>query len=411
MKKLKYCIELQKGKLPKKFTKNSDFPIYLSMEYLRGDSSDIRYVEDDNVVCADEDDILILWDGSNAGEIILSKKGVISSTTALLKPKNNLHRTFLFYNLKSSEQYFKDMSVGMGIPHVNPHELLNFSFFIPSFQEQTAIASYLDRKTAEIDELIADKKRLLELYEEEKTAIINQAVTKGINPDVKMKDSGIEWLGEIPVHWEVKRLKRIISKAGSGITPRGGAEVYKTSGIPLIRSQNIYNDGLKLEDVAYISEKVHHSMSNSKVLSGDVLLNITGGSIGRAIYIEDWLGEANVNQHVCIIRPLDNVMSRFLYFVLISQIGQEQIQFEQTGSGREGLNFESLKNFIIPFPIQKEQQSIVNYIEVESARIDAKITKAEKLIELLEEYRQALISEVVTGKVRVIESKRLFTRR
>ena len=283
----------------------------------------------------------------------------------------------------------------------------DLSLKVPPFKEQTAIADYLDRKTAEIDELIADKKRLLELYEEEKTAIINQAVTKGLpckdaRTCVSFKDSGIEWLGKIPEHWEVKKLKYVITKAGSGVTPRGGASVYLTSGIPLLRSQNIHFDGLRLDDVAYISEITHNKMSNSQVLSGDVLLNITGASIGRCFYITDKLGEANVNQHVCIIRPKDNLFSQFLYFILRSFIGQVQINYEQTGSGREGLNFEALKDFRIPNIEIKEQTAIVQYIETEIERINTKVEKTKKLIDLLIEYRTSLISEVVTGKIKVI---------
>ncbi len=142
-------------------------------------------------------------------------------------------------------------------------------------------------------------------------------------------------------------------------------------------------------------------MSNSKVLFGDVLLNITGASIGRCFYIKRSLGAANVNQHVCIIRPKNNLCSKFLYFVLRSYIGQEQINFEQTGSGREGLNFEALKSFIIPdIPIE-EQTQIIQHIQTETDRINSKITKTEKLIELLKEYKIALISEVVTGKIKI----------
>ncbi|WP_282783733.1 restriction endonuclease subunit S [Phaeodactylibacter xiamenensis] len=273
----------------------------------------------------------------------------------------------------------------------------------PDEKEQTAIAHYLDRKTAEIDALIADKKRLLQLYEEEKTAIINQAVTKGLDPDVPMKDSGIEWLGEVPAHWEVKRIKHTVSKVGSGVTPSGGASVYQLSGIPLLRSQNVHFDGLRLDDVAYITEEIHDNMSNSQVSHGDVLLNITGASIGRTYFVENWLGEANVNQHVCILRPKGNINTKYLYLLLRSNIGQEQIRQEQTGSGREGLNFEALRNFTIPTMDMQEQQSIVRHVEAECTVIDAKKVKTEKLIELLTEYRTALISEVVTGKIKVAD--------
>ena len=103
----------------------------------------------------------------------------------------------------------------------------------------------------------------------------------------KYKDSGIDWLGDIPEHWDIKKLKHLVIKVGSGITTKGGASVYQLQGIPLLRSQNIYFDGLRLNDVAYISEEIHSEMSNSQVFSGDVLLNITGGSIGSCFYVRE----------------------------------------------------------------------------------------------------------------------------
>jgi len=130
--------------------------------------------------------------------------------------------------------YFSKNSKGTTRQILGREDFKNAKVVIPPKSEQTSIASFLDRKTSEIDDIIADKKRLLELYEEEKTAIINQAVTKGLDPNAPMKDSGIEWLGEIPEHWEVKKLKMLVSKVGSGVTPRGGSSVYLSIGIPLI---------------------------------------------------------------------------------------------------------------------------------------------------------------------------------
>ncbi len=212
----------------------------------------------------------------------------------------------------------------------------------------------------------------------------------------KYKDSGVEWIGEIPEEWVVKKLKCFISKAGSGITPRGGASVYQLTGIPLLRSQNIHFGGLKLDDVAYITQEIHDEMSNSKVFSGDILLNITGASIGRCYYVTDSLGEANVNQHVCILRPIKKFSTEFLYFILRSDIGQEQINFEQTGSGREGLNFEALKNFLIPSIGLDEQTAIANYLDRKTAQIDKLIAQKERLIELYEEEKTAIINRCVT---------------
>lgn len=141
---LKYIVSVQKGKLPKKLVENSDgnLPVYLSMEVMRGNHENVKYVEDyDACVMASAGDILVLWDGSNAGEVMLAKNGVISSTVALLTLKRDVNRRFIFYQLKTNEQLLRDSSVGMGIPHVNPQELLNFSFFIPSLHYQTGIAN------------------------------------------------------------------------------------------------------------------------------------------------------------------------------------------------------------------------------------------------------------------------------
>lgn len=352
-----------------------------------------------------ENSLVIAMYGATIGKTGLLK---IESTTnqaccVLSKPKK-LNYKFSFYWLNYVKPHVISLSYGGGQPNINQEQIRSLKIQCPPLSEQTAIAAYLDRKTAEIDALIADKKRLLALYEEEKTAIINQAVTKGINPDVPMKDSGIEWLGEIPAHWEVKRLKMIVSKIGSGITPSGGASVYLTSGIPLLRSQNIHFDGLKLDDVAFISEEIDESMSNSRIQDGDVLLNITGASIGRCFFVPVGFGRGNVNQHVCIIRPIiKKIDTLYLNMLMRSEIGQIQIKLQQTGANREGLNFEQLKNFILPIPHVNEQQSIVRHIETECARIDAHIARTTALIELLTEYRTALISEVVTGKINVIE--------
>ena len=140
------------------------------------------------------------------------------------------------------------------------------------------------------------------MLKEKRTALVSRAVTKGLDPDVPMKDSGVEWLGEIPAHWYVKRLKHLAGKIGSGKTPRGGAEGYINDGIMLIRSQNVHFGGLHLTDVVYIDTATDSGMAGSRVREGDVLLNITGASLGRCCVARLEGSDANVNQHVCIIR-------------------------------------------------------------------------------------------------------------
>ena len=374
----------------------------------------------------DQDDIKKMWFSSNelsqyrleAGDLLVSEGGEVGRTCIWNNEigecyiQNSVHRVrfrtdkdsryylYLFYCL-GKIGVFDAIVNRISIAHLTKEKLQQVLILKPRYSQQTAIANFLDRKTAEIDALIAQKERLLELYEEEKTAIINHAVTKGLDPNAELKDSGVEWLGEIPVGWEIKKLKYGVSKVGSGVTPRGGASIYQLSGIPLLRSQNIHVDGIKMDDVAYIDEELHDSMSNSKVQAGDVLLNITGASIGRCFYVEENFGEANVNQHVCIIRPNGKIKTSYLYFVLRSDLGEEQIKIEQTGSGREGLNFEALNNFIIPYLSVEEQTALANFLDRKMTEIDTKIAKTQRIIELQKEYRTALISDVVTGKIKV----------
>ena len=195
-----------------------------------------------------------------------------------IKPNTNyLVGLFLFRLLQSKNysQYFTTLARGVTRYALNTSSFSDMPTVLPPINEQNIIANYLDKVAAEIDQSIDSKEQLIVLYEEEKKAVINEAVTKGLDPSVGMKDSGIEWLGEVPEHWEVKKLKYLVNKIGSGVTPRGGSQVYELEGIPLLRSQNIYNDGLRLDDVAFIKEETHHAMKGSSVKKNDILLNIT----------------------------------------------------------------------------------------------------------------------------------------
>lgn len=275
-----------------------------------------------------------------------------------------------------------------------------FKTFVPTKDEQRQIAEFLDQKTSEIDQAIAIKEQQIALLNERKKIVIQKAVTQGLNPNVTMKDSGVEWIGQVPAHWEIKKIKHVTSKIGSGVTPSGGGSTYLDEGIPLLRSQNIHFDRIDLTDVARISEKVHNSMSNSKVRKHDVLLNITGGSIGRCYFVES-AEEMNVNQHVCILRPKKNITAVFLNAVLASEVGQGQIWYFQQGGGREGLNFQALKNFDIAIPPIEEQMLISKKVEDIYQQFGKMNAHIQQQIEKLKEYKTTLINDAVTGKIKV----------
>lgn len=393
--KVSYLFEIGRGRVisAQELTDDGLYPVYSSQTKNNGCMGMINTY--------DFDDDLITWttDGANAGTIFIrSGKFNCTNVCGTLKPMEDVNLKYYFYYLQFLTQFYKRPDTN-GAKIMN-NEMGSIYTLIPPISEQTKIADFLDQKTAQIDTIIEKKQKLLQLLDEKKKSIINEAVTKGLNPNVPMKDSGIEWIGEIPESWEVKDLKYLTDKVGSGITPRGGAEVYQEDGIKFIRSQNVYFEGLRLNDVVFIDENTHTLMSNSKVYLNDVLLNITGGSIGRScvVTIDE---EFNVNQHVCILRSNEKLLPEYLNYFLFADVGQTQIRLGITGGNREGLNFENLRNFKLPYTKIEEQQKIVDFLNIQvnnTLNIEDKINSQ---IEKLKEYRQSLISEAVTGKIDV----------
>ena len=196
--------------------------------------------------------------------------------------------------------------------------------------------------------------------------------------------------------WSNKKIGNIASKVGSGSTPRGGAEAYTDHGIIFIRSQNVNNDQLLLDDVAYIPEETHVKMSGSKVIANDILLNITGASIGRSCVVPHDFTEANVNQHVCIIRtPNDDPI--FVQSFLSSENGQNAIQSKQAGGGREGLNFQAIRSIDFHFPPSKEEQAkIASFL----SNVDEKISQLTQKHTLLSQYKQGMMQKLFSQQIR-----------
>jgi type I restriction enzyme S subunit len=336
---------------------------------------------------------------------VSDRDGSVSLINIVLQPRKTIIAGYTNYLLKSYqfiEEYYRN---GRGIVAdlwtTRFEEMKMIKVAIPSIKEQEAIANYLDTATSKIDEAIAQQQKMIDLLNERKQIIINNAVSKGLDPNVKMKPSGIDWIGDIPKHWEVRKIKTIVEKVGSGITPRGGGSVYVDEGVMLLRSQNVYFEGFKLNDVAHITDAIDKNMSNTRVKEGDVLLNITGGSIGRCYFVPNGFPRANVNQHVCIVRPL-NFSTKYLYYLLRSKCCQVQVDLQQTGGNREGLTSSAIKNFVIPIPPVNEQNAIIEYLDVRDKDLQSSIEICNKQISLLQERKQIIINDVVTGKVKVI---------
>lgn len=342
--------------------------------------------------------------------VLLGRKGTIDKPLFIEEPfwcvdtmfytkmKKGINAKYLYYC--SLNIRFDFYVTSTALPSMTQRDLGSEKIAIPPLREQVVIADFLDEQCKKIDSIVTDIENQIEILQKYKKSLITETVTKGLDKSVPMKDSGIEWIGDVPDHWEVKRLKFVSLKIGSGKTPKGGAEIYEDEGITFIRSQNVYDDGLHLDDVKFISDDINNEMSSTQLQIGDILFNITGASIGRCcIYSLKAVG--NVNQHVCIIRANNSCFNAYLRYVMVSEIGKIQTAINQMGGNRDSLTFEQIGNFVIPVAQSIEQIKIANYLEQQCSKIDSIIESKKEQLTKITQHKKSLIYEYVTGKKRV----------
>lgn len=271
-----------------------------------------------------------------------------------------------------------------GIQNLRVTDYLNSKISFPSKTEQMLIAAYLDASCAAIDGAVAAKQQQLSNIANIRQELLHTTFQNE--------------------QWPTERIKDVSSKIGSGMTPEGGAVGYLDVGIPLLRSQNIHFEGIQMEDVAYIDASTHQDMSNSQLQPHDVLLNITGASIGRCTFVPDGFGEGNVNQHVCIIRPIQKICHKYLATYLSSPKGQGKIFSSFTGASRQGLSHKEVGLITIPFPSLDIQHQAIAVLETKMRALIALTSNIQRQVLQLMAYRKSLIHECVTGKRRVTEA-------
>lgn len=270
-------------------------------------------------------------------------------------------------------------------------------FAFPPEPEQRAIAAFLDRETARIDALVAKKERLIELLQEKRTALITRTVTKGLDPTVPMKDSGIEWLGEIPAHWEVKALSRMLLRITYGFTnpmPIGDVGPYMLTALDIGEGQILYENARRTTHDAF--ERLLTDKSRPR--KGDLLLT-KDGTLGRVAVADAQL--ACINQSVALLRFDSATDVAFMQHALRSAPYQERIIFEAGGTAIKHIYISRLARMPIAQPAAEEQRAIAAFLEVGTARIDPLVVKVHDAIDRLKELRTALISAAVTGKIDV----------
>ena len=227
-------------------------------------------------------------------------------------------------------------------------------------EEQIQIANFLDRKTEQIDELIRIKERRIELLQAQRNSLINQAVTKGLDPNVEMKPSGVEWIGKIPVHWEVKRIKYLASLISKGTTPTTiGREILDEGEIRFIKVENIVDNQIELKPEYYIDEETNQALQRSQLKKNDLLFVIAGATIGKVSLVKPNHLPANTNQAVSFIRPHEKEFPEFIYYWLQSDSIQKIIWLKTVQSAQPNLSMEDLGNLYIPYPSIAEQRQTV----------------------------------------------------
>jgi len=336
--------------------------------------------------------------------------GVGTTELLVLRPKDDVDSQFLFYHLLADGfiDTVNGLTYGTKMPRANSGQVGNLVIGLPPLSEQCTIAAFLDRETARLDALVARQERLIELLQEKRAALISHTVTKGLDPTVPIKDSGISWLGEIPAHWEVRRLK-FIADVQSGIAKGRNLEGKKIVELPYLRVANVQNGYLDLSDVATITI-AEDEIKRYSLQVNDVLMTEGGDydKLGRGTVWEGQIIPCVHQNHIFAVRPHQGMNSSWISMITQTDYARHYfiLRSKQT-TNLASISSTNLIEFPVVLPPGSEQQAILSYLDSETTKLDALIAKVRALIERLQEYRTALISAAVTGKIDVREQEQV----
>ncbi|HBN8445690.1 restriction endonuclease subunit S [Pseudomonas aeruginosa] len=352
-----------------------------------------------------------MYDGES---VLLGRKGTIDKPLyvngafwavdtmywSIIKP--GAHGRFAYYIATTIP--FDMYSTNTALPSMTKSVLGSHLVAFPGFEEQQVIANHLDRETARIDALVAKKTRFIELLREKRQALITHAVTKGLDPNVKMKDSGVEWLGEVPEHWEVKRLK-FVATVQTGIAKGKDNADKDTVEIPYLRVANVQDGYLDLDEVATL-EVSSADLSRYLLQPGDVLMN-EGGDFDKLGRGHVWHGQIDpcIHQnHVFAVRP-HSVRPEWLNAYTSSSAAQ----FYFMGRSKQSTNLASISSsnlmeLPVPLPGDDEQCQILQAVQERASRLDGLLAKTNRSIVLLKERRAALVTAAITGQIDLREA-------
>lgn len=332
--------------------------------------------------------------------------GSCSLINTVLKPKKNMcnaYYSFVFRSERFADEFYR---WGNGIVDdlwsTKWSNMKRIYIPVPPLCKQYHIADYLDRKCSQIDSIIAKQQEVIEKLKEYKLSLITEAVTKGLNPDVPMKDSGIEWIGKIPEHWNIIKLARIINSTQNGLTRRN---LDKSDGQIVLKLKNISANGEISYEYQNRIELTEKELNTYSLSDGDFLFVRVNGSkslVGKCAVFHSIGETVAYNDHIIRVKISNYCIERFLLYYLLSSSGKTEIDLHtSTAAGQYTISGEGLRDVYLTLPLKDEQKQIVNYLDNKCEQIDFTIIKKQKLIEKLTDYKKSLIYEVVTGKKEV----------
>ncbi|MCZ8164977.1 restriction endonuclease subunit S [Silanimonas sp.] len=352
---------------------------------------------------------MAMFDGES---VLLGRKGTIDrpiyvngpfwtvDTMYWSKVNPGVSAKFAYYSATTIP--FGYYSTNTALPSMTKAALNAHAVACPAYDEQSAIAAFLDRETAKIDALITEQERLLERLAEKRQAVISHAVTKGLNPDAPMKDSGVAWLGDVPAHWGIRSISSVSTKITNGyVGPT--RDVLVEDGVRYLQSLHIKGNRIRFDVPYFVGDEWSQKHSKSILEAGDVLI-VQTGDIGQSAVVTEEFSGCNCHALIIVSPVRESLEGAWLSWVLNSHFGVQSLLSIQTGALHPHLNCGNVKQLLVPLPPVIEQRQIINWLDRELTVFDELSAEVIRGLGLLRERRSALIAAAVTGKIDVREA-------
>ena len=411
---IKYGYDITLGKMLQKNKSSSkdELKPYLKAQNIQPKGIDLSVVDnmwfspdEKNKLLLKNNDVLIS-EGGDVGRSALWQGQLVEcyiqnaiNRARAIKGNSPYFLNYWMVYLKSAD-FINTLCNKATIPHYTAEKVETSPLLLPNCDEQLHISLFLDHETAKIDNLIEKQQQLIELLKEKRQAVISHAVTKGLNPDVPMKDSGVEWLGEVPEHWELVPLKYLCNFSGGGTPTKDNLSYWQGGTVPWVSPKDMKSFWIS-ETQDYVTPKAVSESSTNYIEEGSLLMVVRSGILQRNIPVAINIVKVTMNQDMKALRFNERMKAHYAAYFINGNVNSLLLEWTKEGATVESIEHEYLANGLIPVPPIDEQHSIIKSISDQMIRFELLEEKALTGIRLLQERRTALISAAVTGKIDV----------